>query len=80
MIELEEIVLFREGILGYKANLDQLQQQRSEVISIIQNLNSYHILRQEVRELQYTTQLLDSDFSGINEIDKNPLIVDEKIA
>ena len=46
---MEEIILFKEGIIGYKANLEQLHQQRSNINHTIQNLNNYHILRQEIR-------------------------------
>ena len=54
LIELEKILIFKEGTIGYKAISEQLHQQRGEAISIIQNLDNYHILRQETRELQFS--------------------------
>lgn len=77
LIELEEILIFKEGTIGFKNILDQLQQQRTEAIDIIQNLNKYHILREEVRELQFSHHLIKNDYKSLSEIHNNPLIASE---
>ena len=61
LIELEEIILFKQGIIGYKDKLEALEEQRRDITNIIQNLNKYHIMRQEVRELQFSKHLFDND-------------------
>ena len=76
LIELEEILIFKEGILGYRENLEELNKQRSEVINIIQNLNHYHILRQEIRELQFSKKLVLGEMLDIKDVYSNPLIED----
>lgn len=78
LIELEEILIFKEGILGYKAILEQLHQLRSETNEIIQNLNNYHIIRQEIREFQFSNKLLIDDLESLKEVRKNPLIETDK--
>jgi hypothetical protein len=61
LIELEEIILFKQGIIGYKDQLEELEKQRSQITAIIKNLNKYHLLRQEVREFQFSEQLYNND-------------------
>jgi hypothetical protein len=61
LIELEEISLFKQGIMGFKAQLEELNQQRIDITNIINNINRYHLLRQEVRELQFNEHLLNPD-------------------
>ena len=61
LIELEETILFQQMILGYKDKLEELEEQRSQITAIIQNLNKYSILRQEVREFQYDEDLYNDD-------------------
>ena len=78
LIELEEILMFKEGILGYRAKLEELDQKRSETINIIQNLNKFHILRQEIRELQFKEHLFGKDNENLKSICNNPLIASDK--
>ena len=78
LIELEEILMFKEGVLGYRAKLEELDQERSETINIIQNLNKFHILRQEIRELQFKEHLFGKDNKNLKSICNNPLIANDK--
>jgi len=78
LIELEEIVLFKEGVIGYKNKLEELNNQRQVITNKIQNLNEYHILRQEIRELQFSKNLLQNKAQYIEPIINNPLIRDQK--
>lgn len=71
LIELEEIILFKEGIMGYKDQLKQLRDQRNLVASKIQNLNNYHILREEIRELQFGDQLK----ANPEQVFENPMVM-----
>ena len=77
LIELEETLIFKEGILGYRDKLGELHEQRSQAINIIQNLNQFHIIREEVRELQFKEHLF-IDKNALKNISANPLIVSDK--
>lgn len=74
LIELEENILFKEGIIGYKDNLHKLHQERKSITKTIDNLNVYHILRQDIRELQFREDLIVNPRKALKEIDDNPLI------
>lgn len=74
LIELEEMILFKEGTIGYKDKLEELKEQRIEVTHKIQNLNNYHILRQEIRELQFSKTLITDEFEAFKELYNNPLV------
>ena len=78
LIELEEMLIFKEGIIGYNSKLEQLHKERSDVIDVIQNVNKYHILRQEIREIQYREHLLNKDDDSLETIFNHPLILSEK--
>ena len=55
-----------------------MHQQRSEANNIIQNLNNYYILRQEIREFQFSNQVLNNDLKDLKNIRNNPLIASDK--
>ncbi len=74
LIELEEIILFKQGIIGYKDKLQALYLQRSKIALIIQNLNEYHFLRQEIREFQFTELLFQEDMKELEDFCDNPLV------
>ena len=78
LIELEEIVLFKEGIVGYRDKLEQLHLQREQVTNTIKNLNNYHILRHEIRELQFDEHLIFNINESFKNLDNNPLILDSE--
>jgi len=52
LIQLEEEILFRQGILGFGENLKALEQERDSIISKINNLNRLRVLREQIREWQ----------------------------
>ena len=66
LIELEETILFKNGIIGYKDELKYLRHQRELVTSQIQNLNDYRILREEIRESQYHLPLDSKKLATFN--------------
>lgn len=74
LIELEEIILFKQGVIGYRNKLEELRIQRNEVTDKIQNLNNYHILRQEIRELQYSKSLMGNDSKIFQAFNNNILV------
>jgi hypothetical protein len=74
IIELEEVILFKEGVIGYKDQLQDLKEQRAIVTSKIENLNDYHILREEMREFQFTIHQDASNSASFQKIFNNPLI------
>lgn len=76
LIELEEVILFKEGIIGYRDQLEALKEQRNTVTAKIQNLNDYHMLREEVREAQFTESLAINDLDRFKEICANVLVLD----
>jgi hypothetical protein len=78
LIEMEEIILFKEGIIGYKDKLKDLLDQRNMVTNKIQNLNDYHILREEVRELQFSESIKKNPDKVFGDLDKNPLVANSE--
>ena len=54
LIQQEEELLFHEGILGFTEKLIELQNERNQIINIIDNLNSLRILREQIRDFQVT--------------------------
>lgn len=53
-IELEERALFKQGILDFLGKLESLEQERQLATDKISNLNRLRLLREQVREFQYT--------------------------
>lgn len=53
LIQLEEEILFREGILGFTKKLLELQKERQSISEKIKNLNQLRLFREQLRELQY---------------------------
>ena len=51
LIQLEENLLFEEGITGFTKKLEALQKERDIVSRKIKNLNQLRLLREQVREL-----------------------------
>ena len=78
LIELEEIVLFDEGIIGYKETLQRLHEEREIITKTIQNLNQLHLLRQEIREIQFSQKLQSDYHKTLNKFKNNPLIASEE--
>lgn len=76
LIELEEIILFREGAIGYKDKLGELREQRNRVTSMIQNLNNYHILREEIREFQFSENLNMNNVKAFTDLCSDELVKD----
>jgi len=52
LIQLEEEILFRQGILGFTEKLEVLGQERELITSKINNLNQLRLLREQIREWQ----------------------------
>ena len=74
LIELEESILFKQAIIGYKNKLEELNDQRSDITTIIRNLNKYHILRQEVREFQFSEHLFKADMKILRDFKNQDLV------
>ena len=58
-IQFEERLVFKEGIVGFAEKLDQLQKEREKLYAQIQNLNELRLIREQVRELQFTVQCIN---------------------
>lgn len=54
LIQLEEELLFKHGILHFTQQLQVLQEERSQITQKIQNLNELRLLREQIRELQFS--------------------------
>lgn len=78
LIELEEIVLFDEGIIGYKETLKQLHEEREVITKTIQNLNQYHIIRQEIREIQFSHDLQSEYYKALKNFKDEPLLISKE--
>ena len=53
-IELEERVLFKQGILNFGEKLESLEKERQLATDKINNFNRLRLLREQVREFQFT--------------------------
>ncbi len=54
LIQMEEDILFSHGILNFTQQLEQLRLEREMISDKIQNANALRLLREQVRELQFT--------------------------
>jgi len=79
LIQQEEEILFFEGILGFTDKLMELQKEREKISAQITNLNTLRILREQIRELQFTVGSV-SDTSEFPQIFDHPLLKSEEEA
>ena len=77
LIELEENILFKEGIFGFQDVLKKLKEERNLITAAIQNLNDLRILREEIRELQFTDRFITDEFKSQKGFYKNPILQSE---
>lgn len=75
LIQLEEEILFKQGILGFGEALKALEQERDSIILKINNLNRLRVLREQIREWQLPGN--EKSRVAINTFFKNELIKDE---
>ncbi len=54
LIQLEEEILFKVGITGFTKQLSALQKERKAITHKIENLNQLRLLREQIRELQFS--------------------------
>lgn len=73
LIQLEEEILFKEGILGFTKKLEKLQAERQQLYDQIQNLNQLRLLREQAREMQFTIGFV-TDPSRYPEFYAHPLL------
>lgn len=79
LIDLEEKILFNQGILGFAKYLIDLENERLELLSKINNLSSLRLLREQIRELWFQSGFLASAPIE-NEIYLNPILNSEENA
>lgn len=79
LIEQEEEILFKEGIFGFQDVLKKLKEERNSITAAIQNLNNLRILREEIRELQFTKRFITDDFRSQEDFYKNPILESENL-
>ena len=76
LIQQEEEILFREGILNFTSNLKQLKEERIRVNLQIQNLSELRLLREQARELQFTESFVTDPYK-FKHIFFNPIMESE---
>lgn len=79
LIELEEQILFKQGILNFIPKLEALRKERSEVNLKIENINELRVLKERIRDFQYTHIFIDEPAS-FPAIFQNPLVLDKSKA
>ncbi len=79
LIELEENILFKEGIFGFQDVLKKLKEERNSITAAIQNLNDLRILREEIRELHLTVRFITDEFRSQKVFRKNPILASEDL-
>ncbi len=61
-IQLEEEILFREGVIGFTKKLEELKEERIDISDKIINLNQIRLIREQIRELHFSeTFILNKD-------------------
>jgi len=73
LIQQEEEILFHEGILGFTDKLVELQKEREKVSAQISNLNALRMLREQIREFQFSVGFV-YDTSKYPSIFNHPLL------
>ena len=53
ILEVEQEILFKEGILDFSLDLTKLNEERLRIFEIVSNLSHLRLLRERARELQY---------------------------
>lgn len=76
LIELEEIILFKQGIIGFRETLRNLIKERNQVINIFDNLKYMRTIREELRDIQYKEGFVTDQFKKYPELYNNPLVDD----
>ncbi|GJM31167.1 MAG: hypothetical protein DHS20C18_01680 [Saprospiraceae bacterium] len=72
LIQMEEDILFSHGILNFTQQLEQLRLEREAISQKIQNANALRLLREQIRELQFTEGF-------ITDTEKYPIIYDNPL-
>lgn len=75
LVRLEEEILFRHGVINFTQQLQQLKDERSQVMAQIQNLTELRLLREQVRDLQFTVRWVEEP-QQYPHIYANPLLDD----
>ncbi len=78
-IELEERVLFKQGILNFGEKLESLEKERQLATDKINNFNRLRLLREQVREFQFTHIYVNSP-EKYPEVFEHPLLAGESTA
>lgn len=76
LIEQEEEIIFREGIFGFTHTLELLSMERQNISSLIQNANELRLLKERIREIQYSVGYI-SDPEQWPDIFNHPLMESE---
>ncbi len=76
LIDLEERILFKQGILNFIKKLEALGEERQEVTNKIQNINRLRVLKERVRDFQYSHIFLNYP-EQYPDIFLNPLLLDK---
>jgi len=73
LVQLEEEILFRVGIIGFTKKLAELQSERKMNTEKINNLNQLRLLREQIREFQFS-EMATTDKKTFNYYFQNKLI------
>jgi len=76
LIDLEERILFKQGILNFIKKLEALGDERQEATNKIQNINQLRVLKERVRDFQYSHIYLDYPLQ-YPDIFLNPLLLEK---
>jgi len=75
LTQLEEEILFREGILNFTKKLQELKRERQRIMVIMENYSDLRLLREQVRELQYTVYYTH-EFEQYQDLLNTPIVQD----
>ena len=70
LIDFEEEILFKQGILGFTKQLNKLEIERQQLIDKINNLNRFRLMRERIKELWFKEGYLNFNSH------KHPLLQD----
>lgn len=63
LIEFEEKILFKQGILGFTKDLEDLDLERNNINAQIRNLNILRLIREQIRELWFSVGYINDTSS-----------------
>lgn len=80
LIRFEEEIIFKHGVIKYTDQLKELEKEREQCISRVNNINKLRIIKAQARELQFVEQYYVKDPENYPDLFNNPMLDNEENA